>query len=279
MKEGIQVSIITPTFNSEKTVEKTIRSVINQGYQNIQYILIDGGSTDGTMEIVNKYRSRISIVVSERDRGISDAFNKGIKLSEGDIIGIINSDDELLIDAIDMLAREYDNMSEIFCGSIIAKGKRGYQIQHPDRNIDSLRERMPIPHPATFITRAAYDKYGVYDLSYKASMDRELLLRMYINGATFQFSDTCFTLFNCGEGISTADPSLYNYPEDEAISIKYGLNEKRAKEITKKKGRILRRKKMISKVIDLFDMWSLVNKLTKVKISDKELGRIGSRAT
>ncbi|OYU92630.1 MAG: glycosyltransferase, partial [Bacteroidetes bacterium B1(2017)] len=88
-------TIITPSFNQGEFIEATILSVLNQTYKNIQYIIVDGGSTDNTMDIVNKYRDSIDIIVHEKDKGQSDAINKGFKLSKGDLIGWINSDDIL----------------------------------------------------------------------------------------------------------------------------------------------------------------------------------------
>ena len=86
MKKNQKFSIITPSFNSIKTIEKTIKSVINQTYENIEYIIIDGGSTDGTVDIIKKYENKIKYWISEKDRGISDAFNKGLDVSSGDYI-------------------------------------------------------------------------------------------------------------------------------------------------------------------------------------------------
>lgn len=94
--QTIKISVITITYNSEETLEDTIKSVISQEYDNLEYLIIDGGSKDHTLDIVQKYRDKIAVVVSEPDNGISDAFNKGIKLASGEIIGIINSDDLLL---------------------------------------------------------------------------------------------------------------------------------------------------------------------------------------
>src|ERR1035437_10961175 len=89
----MKVSIITTAYNSSLTIEDTIKSVLDQDYPDIEYIIIDGGSTDGTMDIVNKYKDRIAKIVSEKDEGMYDAMNKGIKLATGDVIGILNSDD------------------------------------------------------------------------------------------------------------------------------------------------------------------------------------------
>ena len=102
-----KISIITVCYNSEKYLEETIQSVLRQNYQNVEYIIIDGGSTDNTVSIIDKYRQYITYFVSEPDNGISDAFNKGIRVATGDVIGIINSDDLLEEGALERVAQEY----------------------------------------------------------------------------------------------------------------------------------------------------------------------------
>ena len=105
MKQSPRISVITITYNSAATIEETIRSVTMQDYPDLEYVIIDGGSTDGTLDVVQKYKDRIQVVVSEPDKGISDAFNKGVDRATGEIIGIINSDDILLPGALQEVAR------------------------------------------------------------------------------------------------------------------------------------------------------------------------------
>ena len=93
MNNSPLISIITVSYNAVKTIEDTITSVLNQTYSNIEYIIIDGASTDGTLEVIKKYQDDISIIVSEPDKGIYDAMNKGIERANGELIGIINADD------------------------------------------------------------------------------------------------------------------------------------------------------------------------------------------
>ena len=97
------ISIITVCYNSEKTIERSIQSIINQSYKNIEFIIIDGSSSDNTLEIIDKYKEMISIKISEKDSGIYDAFNKGLNICNGDLIGFVNSDDYLMPDALEIL--------------------------------------------------------------------------------------------------------------------------------------------------------------------------------
>ena len=103
------ISIITICYNSEKTIAATINSVINQTYKNIEYIVIDGKSEDGTLDVINKYKDHISKLVSEKDDGIYYAFNKGLKLCTGDLIGFVNSDDVLTSNALEILVKYHNN--------------------------------------------------------------------------------------------------------------------------------------------------------------------------
>lgn len=103
------ISIITVVYNGEKYLEQTIQSVINQTYKNIEYIVIDGGSTDGTLDIIKKYEEHISYWVSESDKGLYDAMNKGIGVAKGELIGMINSDDWYELEAVEIMAEAYKN--------------------------------------------------------------------------------------------------------------------------------------------------------------------------
>ena len=114
-----RITVITITYNSAATLEETIRSVTMQDYPALEYVIIDGGSTDGTLDIVQKYKDQIQVVVSEPDKGISDAFNKGVTRATGEIIGIINSDDILLPGALQKLAEAYDPRVDVYSGLIL----------------------------------------------------------------------------------------------------------------------------------------------------------------
>lgn len=180
----MKVSIITITYNSAETIEDTIRSVLAQDYADIEYIVVDGASKDGTMEIVKRYSSSIARVVSERDKGIYDAMNKGVALASGDIIGILNSDDFYADDRVisDVVAMMHNTHSDacyadlvyvdrVDTNKIIRTWKSGAY-----RPGDFLRGWMP-PHPTFFVKRSKYEKYGVYSLELRSSSDYELMLR------------------------------------------------------------------------------------------------------
>lgn len=219
----MKISIITITYNSEATLEETIKSVINQGYNELEYIIVDGGSTDSTLNIVNKYRKFITKVISESDKGISDAFNKGIKLATGELIGIINSDDLLYPNALKYINKEIKDDTDIIYGDIIRFGdNRSERISKANDNIKSLEYGFScMYHPSTFIRKRAYNKYGLYEINNKYCMDRELLLRMFKANAKFQRIEHVLAKFRVG-GISCTS---YNKTalESMKVSINYGL--------------------------------------------------------
>ncbi len=219
---GCKISIITITFNSEETLEETIKSVINQDYDNFEYIIIDGGSKDNTLSIVEKYRSRIDYLVSESDKGICDAFNKGIAAATGEIVGIINSDDMLYPGALTHVAAVYqESEADIIYGN----GKRMFEDGHMEdyipRKLSFMKYGMPLVHPSTFVTKAAYDKYGKFDLRYKGCMDRELILRMNSMGAKFHYIEEYLSIYRMG-GFSDENYLKVVAKERDELSIKYG---------------------------------------------------------
>jgi glycosyltransferase involved in cell wall biosynthesis len=220
MKLEPKFSIITVSFNSVVTIEQTILSVLNQTYSNIEYIIIDGGSTDGTVEIIKKHQAGISRWVSEPDKGIYDAMNKGIRLATGDWVGIINSDDYYELDAIEkVVIASRDNPScEVFHG-LLKNWYKGqlYYISGPSihmLNIDSLA------HPTAFVKKDIYMKYGVYNESYSIVADYELFLRFKNKNVQFILIESVLANFRIG-GISTKS-NMFLY-EKYKIQYLYGI--------------------------------------------------------
>ena len=208
----MKVSLITTTFNSEKTLEDTILSVIKQSYYNIEYIIIDGFSKDNTLKIIDKYRYRIDVVLSEPDSGIYDALNKGIKLATGDVIGIIHSDD--VYSHCNVLSKvvehfEYFPNSDMIIGDVsFFKGTNTDSVVrfYSSRYFSSWQMRfgfMPA-HPATFVKRAVYDNLGYYSLEYKIAADFEWFLRsLVVNNVKYTKLSMVLVKMRIG-GISTA---------------------------------------------------------------------------
>lgn len=203
--KSVKISIITVSFNAIETIKETIDSVLNQKDELVEYIIVDGGSRDGTLDIIQSYGNQIDKVISEPDKGISDAFNKGIRHSSGDLIGIINSDDVLYKDSIDTVRRLFfeDPDIEILYGDmeVFSDYVGNGRLVKADTDLNKLRYAFLIPHPGMFITRKAYNQYGLYDVNYKNAMDYELVSRMYIGGAKLKYTGKVLAAFREG-GVS-----------------------------------------------------------------------------
>jgi len=180
-----KVSIITVSYNAERFIEDTIKSVVNQDYQNIEYIIIDGHSKDNTLKICNQYKDDIDILVSEPDKGIYDAMNKGVQRATGNIVGILNADD-FYIDST-VISSVVDTFLETKASCLFAD--LVYVDQDDTNKITRtwisgeykqnafLKGWMP-PHPTFFLEKKWYDTYGLYNLDLKSAADYELMLRM-----------------------------------------------------------------------------------------------------
>lgn len=185
MNKSILVSVITPCFNSEKTIERTLQCIQNQTYQNIEYIIIDGGSTDRTLDIIRQFQESALpnlILVSEKDQGIYDAMNKGIKIAKGKLIGIVNSDDYYQDNTVELAVSHcmQDNNYQVIYGmqrSLIGEKEKTVFIHHHE----FLKEQM-ITHPTCFVTKKTYDDLGVFNLQYRSSADYDLMLRFWESG-------------------------------------------------------------------------------------------------
>lgn len=177
----IFVSVLTPCYNSEKTIGQTLACIENQTYKNVEYIIIDGGSVDHTLELIEQHRRRLPqklTVLSEKDNGIYDAMNKGIQIAAGQLIGIVNSDDWYENDTIEQAVRHYQgNPYEVVYGMqrnyLNGKEKTTFIHHH-----DFLPVQM-ITHPTCFVTKQAYDKFGLYDTQYHSAADYDLMLRYW----------------------------------------------------------------------------------------------------
>ena len=193
----MKYSIITICFNSDKTIERTIKSVLAQTYKDYEYIIVDGASKDGTMDIVKRYEPLFEGRMkwkSEPDRGIYNAMNKGIQRASGEIIGIVNSDDWLEPNALDIVANAFvqngKDTNALYCGGIYYHKTNG-TIKRLDANIKSFKRQVHlyimsgIRHPATFVPRQVYEKIRLFNAQMKLSADQDFVLRCYYGGVGF----------------------------------------------------------------------------------------------
>lgn len=222
-KSKYKVSIITVVYNSVGTVEQTIQSVLNQSYRDIEYIVIDGLSTDGTQDIVKKYRDAIAFFVSEKDHGIYDAMNKGIQKATGDIVGIINSDDWYAENAIEKIVDYFmQNEADVVYGKVVDIYQDGRESLIGEKKLSNMWFQNTLHHPSVFVKRNIYEGMGAFDTKYKISADYDLLLRFYSKGAKFGYIDDVIAYFRIGGISSTRKRQVEE--ENYAISKSY-LNE------------------------------------------------------
>ena len=201
------VSIITVSYNAVSTIEETINSIINQTYINIEYIIIDGGSNDGTIEIIKRYANKISYWISEPDKGIYDAMNKGIKLAKGEWINFMNCGDTFysassIFDIMSLSLKEsdviYGNTNLVYkYGSLIKKG-----------DVVKANNYMPFGHQAAFTKKNILKKY-LFDTHYKICADRHLYYRIYRDKGTFEYINVTISNYDVETGISAINTKLF----------------------------------------------------------------------
>lgn len=201
---NLKISLITVVYNAQTSIKRCIESVIAQNYSNIEYIIIDGGSTDGTLQIIEQYKSYISIFLSETDKGIYDAMNKGIKLATGDIVGTLNADDfladnDVLSDIAEAFEQNktgivYGNLDYINPkGAVIRKWKSG-AYRHGLFNWGW----MP-PHPTFYCRRFLFHDLGAYNLHYGTAADYELMSRfIHLNKISTYYLNKTIIKMNIG---------------------------------------------------------------------------------
>ena len=202
----MKISIITVCFNSQETIKDALESVLQQTYTNYEYLIIDGKSTDDTLKIVKSYEKKFEgrmKIVSEKDKGLYDAMNKGVKLASGDIIGIINSDDILahknvfktVIDNIDNHDGVYSNL--LMLDEYLIKPYRLIKSKKVSKHLG-----WHMPHPTLYLRKEVYDKYGYFNLDHPIAADLDIMFRLINNNVDLTFIDDYFVLMRSG-GAST----------------------------------------------------------------------------
>lgn len=195
-----KVTIVTVVYNAVDTIECTIKSVINQTYKNIEYVIVDGGSTDGTLQIIEKYRNCIDQFISEPDKGIGDGFNKGISMATGEWIGMINADDWYALDAVENIMHGTSGDDYVCCGNIRLMGANGIERDKKSK-VSWLNFGMYIMHPSCFVRRSVYHSVGQYDIALRIAMDFDMFLRIKSHGYSIRYVDSMVAYMRLG-GVS-----------------------------------------------------------------------------
>ena len=213
----MKVSIITVSLNSEKTIEKTINSVISQDHKNIEYIIVDGGSKDNTLKIANKYKSNITKIISEKDKGIYDGINKGIQIATGDIISLIHSNDIFVdtnvISKIDNIFKNNTDFDIILANLAFKKNLDEERITryYSAKNFKPwmLRIGFSPPHSSAFFKSEVFKQVGLYQTNFKIAGDFEYFVRCFLKyKLKFNYLNECLVYMSTG---GTSGKNMLSY--------------------------------------------------------------------
>ena len=200
------ITVITVVFNDAVSIEKTMLSVLNQTYDNVEYIVVDGGSKDGTLDIIRQYDHAIDYWISEKDAGIYDAMNKGIRLASGGWVNFMNSGDLFYITTtLEKIVYKFRKKYSIVYGDVQVFSKKHLfnemKIARPV-TAKNLIMKLPICHQATFVTLKAFKEVGLYDTKYELCGDHDWLLKALIAGHKAKYVNQCIVLYN-QDGVSS----------------------------------------------------------------------------
>lgn len=247
-----KISVITPTYNSEKTLDRTVYALLNQTFSDFEYIVIDGVSKDNTVEKLKSYIPQFEekgvkvTIVSEPDNGVYDAMNKGISMAQGELVGITNSDDWYELNALEVMWNKYtdgkvDKSNSMIYGiERVWKNGNVYTLQR--RGAAFLSEGV-MPHSTFFVSNEVYKKHGAFDLSVRVLADYDFISRCASKGVKLEEVDSVISNFQLG-GISSSYFDFYS--DYYNIQRKYGyITEKRYKELMS----VLKIKKLVNKFV------------------------------
>lgn len=221
----MKISVITVCYNSAATIEATIQSVANQTYADIEYIIVDGNSNDATVDIIKKYPDNVTKWISEPDKGLYDAMNKGIAMATGDYIGILNSDDtfneeETIEKIVNFLSQ---NNADACTGDIVqhSNGRIIRKYSSKKWNPEKLKIGFMPPHPSIFFKKELFEKYGSYTLGYKIASDYELIIRYFLSHQiSWKYSGIVTTSMAVGGASSSGMKSYHIITEEVGKAFK-----------------------------------------------------------
>jgi glycosyltransferase len=228
----LKISVVTAVYNGCETIADSLESTLAQSYPDVEIVLVDGGSTDGTVDLLERYRSRVDTIVSERDAGIYDALNKGIRLSTGDVIGFLHADDVFgSNDALAHVAAAFEDPSvEAVYGDLVYVRRGDLDsivrewIAGPFRREDLKRGWMP-PHPTFYVRKSVYERLGNFDVRYRISADYDSIVRfLFVAGIKAAYVPTTLVRMRVG-GISNRSlrTIIRKTKEDYRIVRRYRL--------------------------------------------------------
>ena len=213
----MKITIITVLYNAVNTVERAIQSILNQNYEELEYIVIDGGSSDGTLDVIRKYEDDIAYWISEPDNGIYNAMNKGIDVATGEIVAFLNGDDWYEENTLRYVEENFKDNVEVLAGRVIIHDGSIQRVQKIINNPEDLRIRMIYCHQGIFARKELFNKYGKFDERYKLAADYDWLLRIYNRGIQIRYTDRVLAHFSSG-GASSQNISTHREIKEIALA-------------------------------------------------------------
>lgn len=243
-----KISIVTVSYNTSDCIEKTIQSVINQTYPNVEYLIIDGGSTDGTQQIIERYDDRIAYFVSEKDKGLYDGMNKGIAAATGDYLLFMNADDVFVnnevVEKIVHFIEEHPDADVVYGNSEQVLEYGTYEVKP---KVAYINHKMAISHQATFVKLSLLRSHP-FDLKYRYAADFEQLSSLYLDGYKFVYIDLLVARVEMTGG------TTYNHYVASANEL-YDIIESRGVDVTRERRLMIMRKRMVRTFRRCFPKW------------------------
>ena len=210
----MKITIITVCVNAEKTIKDTIESVLKQSYKDFEYIIVDGKSSDDTLKIISKYQDKRIRLISEKDKGLYDAMNKGIKLATGDIIGTINSDDILASeDIFQTIIDNFDENTDVIYANIKYYNEDFSKVKRDFISGTKENDYFCPAHPSMYVRKQIYEKIGTYNINYKIAADFDFMVRCNLNNVRYKYIDKYFVYMRYGGKSNGFVGYLENYKE------------------------------------------------------------------